>query len=92
MEIAEIKKIVCDVVSIKPSEISSASRKGHIMFARKAFVFYVFRKCANKELIARIISRDITTINYYVDTYMSYERDKTYGNMFNQIKIRLNEN
>ncbi|MDP4201451.1 MAG: hypothetical protein Q8861_02050 [Bacteroidota bacterium] len=92
MEIEEIKKIVCDVVRIKPSEISSASRKGHIMFARKSFVFYSFRKCANKELIARIVSRALSQIYNYIETYPYYERDKTYGDMFNQIKDRINEN
>ena len=72
----KLQHVLHEVTGVSFDDIISPSRKQDIFFARTLFVWYCFTKLKLRfTKIARIIKRDDSTMNHYLETFDNFMND-----------------
>ena len=73
----KLQHVLHEVTGVSFDDITSSSRKQNIFYARTLFVWYCFIKLKLRfTTIAKIINRDDSTMNHYLETYDNFKSDK----------------
>lgn len=79
----EILILVCQLLSVSIDDLKSTVRKREVVYARKLSVFYLNKKIADPQIIAKYLNKSSDTIYSYRN---SFDKELQYNKTLRYLK------